>query len=314
MSSEGLEADHGVRFIIVEDENSPYRFGKWIPLSTSDNGSAWGGSPEWVRAQSAAIAKAIWWHRHWDYRLSISYTGITDTEKDDFERFMRGRLAQLEEEEAREEEIHQRELAEFSGDSDKAEREWVTRKYNESLMRCKADWGEMSPTLQCTKCKFTRRLPLDWPHCTEVDVVPGYCSVACQKEDWKVYSFPLLCAITHVTLLVSQNVLWCWNGAVNSRNAQILGLVTRFREQCISPSLEASDSDKSSLFGRFFRLRCRRDTFQPQPVHFGVSLLFPVDAAVPLTSRLDVLNARNLRVRHFLFSGLNSITASQALH
>ncbi|GLB42928.1 hypothetical protein LshimejAT787_1203770 [Lyophyllum shimeji] len=48
------------------EPSSPYRIGKWTPLSTSDGDSSWGGADFWVRAQGAVIAKAIWFHEHFD--------------------------------------------------------------------------------------------------------------------------------------------------------------------------------------------------------------------------------------------------------
>ncbi|KIM35508.1 hypothetical protein M413DRAFT_14514 [Hebeloma cylindrosporum] len=56
----GKWAQPGVRYrISPEPKESPFRIGKWVPLSTSIMGSGWGGTDMWIREQGAAVAKAI---------------------------------------------------------------------------------------------------------------------------------------------------------------------------------------------------------------------------------------------------------------
>ncbi|KAJ7585356.1 hypothetical protein C8J56DRAFT_121773 [Mycena floridula] len=74
-------AQHGVRYEVQDvDSSLPFSFGAWKPVSTSDDGSDWGGSHMWIRAQSTAIAKGIWFHKHWNGKfIAIAeWSGMTE--------------------------------------------------------------------------------------------------------------------------------------------------------------------------------------------------------------------------------------------
>ena len=78
-NSEDEWAQHGVRYrILPEPVGSSYRVGKWTPLATSDLGSGWGGSEKWVRAQSAAVAKGVWFLS----KIEVSWSDITEADKE----------------------------------------------------------------------------------------------------------------------------------------------------------------------------------------------------------------------------------------
>ncbi|KAF9046022.1 hypothetical protein BDZ89DRAFT_979399 [Hymenopellis radicata] len=151
--SSGKEAQHGVRYIMVEDDK--YRVGKWLPLSTSDLGSGWGGSHEWVRGQGAAITKSIWYNQLWDCRFEASWTGITEEQKAELATWNNRRA---------ENEIEQSHVD--KGD----EMEDVMQRYYNMRKWCRAQCGEKNAPFQCSKCKSAR-----------------YCSAACQNEDWKYH-------------------------------------------------------------------------------------------------------------------------------
>jgi len=92
INSDGEWAQHGVRYLISpEPSGSPYRIGRWIPLSTSDLGSGWGGSEMWVRGQGAAVAKTIWFHDHFDWNIEVSWSGMTEGKKQDLDMWLKER-------------------------------------------------------------------------------------------------------------------------------------------------------------------------------------------------------------------------------
>lgn len=139
---------HGVRYVIMEeeeDEPSPYRFARWLPLSTSDLGSAWGGTPVWVRAQGEAIPKAIWFLSHWDNPFEVSWTGITEEEKTEFSDWLK----------VRREEIKLKNTK-LSDDDPKEPEDYMVR-YRELRKACRADCGETNAKLRCSKCHVTRK-------------------------------------------------------------------------------------------------------------------------------------------------------------
>lgn len=98
IGSDGEEARHGVRFRIVEEpEGSPLRFGKWLPLSTSDLGADWGGTDSWVHAQAASIAKAIILHKYWRNKLSASFSGMPSSFELDLTKWNAGHKKEMDE-------------------------------------------------------------------------------------------------------------------------------------------------------------------------------------------------------------------------
>ena len=47
-------------------------------------GSRWGGTEFFIRAQGAAVTKAIlWWHGLCDQGIEVTWSGMTDDEKRD---------------------------------------------------------------------------------------------------------------------------------------------------------------------------------------------------------------------------------------
>lgn len=141
-----------------EPVGSPYRVGKWIPLSTSDHGYEWGGSDEWVRKQGEAVAKAIWFHEHYDQpKIEVSWSGITKAEKDDLALWFKERAVQLAERRRVELEEYEKRNNKFSP---RDEAEMGMLEYFRSQMACRAECGEKNPRLQCAKCQFTRKFCL----------------------------------------------------------------------------------------------------------------------------------------------------------
>lgn len=87
-----------MRFRIVEEpEGSPLRFGKGLPLSTSDLGADWGGTDLWVRAQAASIAKAIILHKYWRNKLSVSFSGMPSSFELDLTKWNEGHRKETDE-------------------------------------------------------------------------------------------------------------------------------------------------------------------------------------------------------------------------
>ncbi|KAF4618872.1 hypothetical protein D9613_009655 [Agrocybe pediades] len=165
-------AQHGVRYRIEpEPEGSPYRYGKWTPLSTSDLGEPWGGSETWVRAQGAAIAKAIWWNHIFDMpRVDVSWSDMTDEEQKDVDEWLKEREEKMREKaEAGRKQWKELEK-EHGANAFKVEEARVMKKYYEGRMACRADCGEQNPTLVCPECKMAR-----------------YCSEKCMEDDRKYH-------------------------------------------------------------------------------------------------------------------------------
>ncbi|KAF7437461.1 hypothetical protein PC9H_004301 [Pleurotus ostreatus] len=163
----GEEAWHGVRFLIIEEpEESPYRFGKWIPLSMSDLGSAWGGSDFWIRAHGESIAKSIVFHMHEENPISVSFSGMPSSFEDDLKKWNEERKRKHDEKIKKWKELQE------DGDvretlSDREEfRRWLKR----YQLRCRGGCGVVEGTLRCSKCQVIR-----------------YCSKQCQVEDWKYH-------------------------------------------------------------------------------------------------------------------------------
>ncbi len=209
-------AQHGVRYrISPEPAGSLYHVGKWIPLSTSDLGSLWGGSDIWVRGQGAAIAKAIWFQQYFDFDIKVSWSGMTEAEKEDLALWLKERSEQLAEcSRIRTEEYEERK-AKYGEGHHRIETRMGMQAYYRSRLACRADCGEQNPKLSCSKCKIARKSLLFFHSDTILTVVhAGYCNAACQSEDWKV------CLCVYVILLltsaaVSQNLLW--NGRTHSQ-------------------------------------------------------------------------------------------------
>lgn len=172
VGKDGRLAQHGVRyFISPPPASSPYRISMWIPESTSDLDSGWGGSEMWVRGQGMAVTKAIWYQKYFYYPdIEISRSGMTDPEKDDIRVWLDERAERLRQ---------QRNIAKIKyekhGEGNMTIYEPSTRK------ACRADCGEENPKLVCSKCKIAR-----------------YCGVACQKEDWKVILTSFLSVLIHI--------------------------------------------------------------------------------------------------------------------
>ena len=142
----------------------------WNPVSTSDLGSHWGGTEYWVRGQGAAVAKAVWFHEHFNCPdVEVSWSGMTNSEKQELAAWLGGRAERL-----RQEKFEERKA--FHGDGIRTvEKDMGMHNYYKSRLACRADCGEKNPKFGCSKCKLAR-----------------YCSLACQTEDWKVgltYSF-----------------------------------------------------------------------------------------------------------------------------
>lgn len=168
ISSEGEWAHHGVRYLILPP-SSPYRIGAWMPMSTSDKGSPWGGSQIWVRAQSAVVAKAVWFHKHFNNELEVSWSGMSDSEKEDLAAWMEERAERLRQRRKIDSDEYEERKALYGDQHYLVEEEMGMDRYYKSLLACRAGCGEENPRLTCSKCKKVR-----------------YCNVDCQREDWKV--------------------------------------------------------------------------------------------------------------------------------
>ncbi|KIM45723.1 hypothetical protein M413DRAFT_442345 [Hebeloma cylindrosporum] len=171
INSEGEWAQHGVRYrISPEPEGSPYRIGKWIPISTSDMGCGWGGSDVWVRAQGAAIAKGIWFHKLFNRDIEVSWSGMSEDDKVALTAWLKERSEGLAEQRKIGNEEYKARKAKYGDNHDIAEMKMAMQAYYKLRMACRAECGEQNPKSYCSKCKVAR-----------------YCSTACQSEDWKYH-------------------------------------------------------------------------------------------------------------------------------
>ena len=151
-------AQHGVRYRISPlPEGPPYLIGKWIPLSTSDMGSGWGGSDEWVRAQGAAIAKGIWFHKHFDRDIEVTWSGMTEDEKEDLAAWLKARAERLAEQRKIGKEEYDARKAKYGDTHDLVEMKMGMQAYYKLRMSCRADCGEPNPKSSCSKCKIARK-------------------------------------------------------------------------------------------------------------------------------------------------------------
>ncbi|KAK7038768.1 hypothetical protein VNI00_010653 [Paramarasmius palmivorus] len=169
----GCLAHHGVRYIIKPDLTR--RAGRWVPQSTSDAGSPWGGAEKWVRIQGGGVTKAIWYNKLWDVApIDISWSGMSQSDKDELATFMQERQAKLAEKEAQERAKDKEEKTRIRDHGSFAEHRLdvvlMMQRYHKKQMSCRADCGEENPKMRCAKCKFTR-----------------YCSRECQMGDWQYH-------------------------------------------------------------------------------------------------------------------------------
>lgn len=158
INSDGEWAQHGVRYLISpEPEGSPYRFGKWIPLSTSDLSSEWGGSDIWVRGQGAAVAKAIWFHNHFNRDIEVSWSGMTEDEKQDLDVWLKERAERRSERRKINTEEYEARAAKYGARHHQVEGKMGMQAHYKSRMACRTDCGEKDPKFTCSKCKIARK-------------------------------------------------------------------------------------------------------------------------------------------------------------
>lgn len=158
INSDGEWAQHGVRYLIApEPEGSPYRVGRWIPLSTADLGSDWGGAEVWVRAQGAEVTKAIWFHNHFDRDIEVSWSGMTEDEKEDLDAWLKERAERRAERSKIKTEEYEARAAKYGFRHHRVEGKMGMQAHYKSRMACRADCGEQHPKFSCSKCKFARK-------------------------------------------------------------------------------------------------------------------------------------------------------------
>ncbi|KAK7038769.1 hypothetical protein VNI00_010654 [Paramarasmius palmivorus] len=169
---DGVWAAHGVRYRIEKEPNSPYRYGKWTPVSTADisRSEHWGGCQDWVRKQGGQIALAILIHRHYERKVDIRWTGLSHEDWEAIQIHLLEQRMHLGEEKERRRKEYDAKLAEYQATDPEADIWMDFADLYREFLSCRADCGETRPKLRCGKCKFTR-----------------YCSLECQTEDWKYH-------------------------------------------------------------------------------------------------------------------------------
>jgi len=173
INSDGEWAQHGVRYLISpEPEGSLYRIGRWIPLSTSDLGSEWGGTEVWVREQGAEIAKAIWFHNHFDRVIEVSWSGMTADEKQDLDAWLKDRAERHAERSKIEGDEYDARKVKYGANHHRVEEKMGMQAYYKSRMSCRAECGEQHPKFTCSQCKTAREyLGPRHSHCNFVDAI-----------------------------------------------------------------------------------------------------------------------------------------------
>ncbi len=156
MDEYGEEANHGVRYLI-EDPIPPYKIGAWKPVSTSDLGSSWGGSEVWVRAQGEAVAKGIWYNRHWNgHSISVlRWSGMTEEQKESLDRWRSDFAEKSAERRKKQKAEDDKELEAFAG-TEMPDVECGMQRYWKRQLRCRADCGVEKGKFNCSRCKRTR--------------------------------------------------------------------------------------------------------------------------------------------------------------
>ena len=132
----------------------------------------------WVRGQGASVAKAIWFHQHFNNPLEVSWSGMSDSEKKDLTAWLEERAEGLRQKANIREDEYEARKALYGDNYNKVINKMAMDSYYKSQLACRADCGEVNPKFNCSKCKKVR-----------------YCSVACQKEDWKVSLTPYLLSL-----------------------------------------------------------------------------------------------------------------------
>jgi hypothetical protein len=147
----------------------------------------------WVRGQGTAVAKAIWFHQHFNNPLEVSWSGMSDSEKVDLAAWLEERAEQLRQKKNIAKNEYEERKALHGDEYFKVEEKMAMDKYYKSQLACRADCGEENPSFTCSKCKTAR-----------------YCSAACQTEDWKVSLTYLVNSQPYLTPLptVSQDFMW----------------------------------------------------------------------------------------------------------
>ena len=120
-------------------------------------GSEWGGTDGWVRTQGAAIAKGIWFHKHFDRDVEVTWSGMTEDEKQDLDAWLKERAERLAEQSKIAKVEYEARKAKYGNKHDALEMKSGMRAHYKLLKACRADCGEQNPKFKCSKCKVARK-------------------------------------------------------------------------------------------------------------------------------------------------------------
>jgi len=107
----------------------------------------------WVRGQGASVAKAIWFQHRFDRDIEVTWSGMTEDEKQDLAVWSKERAERCAEKTKIEKEEYAARKAKY-GDSHC--RALGMQAHYKSRMACRAECGEQNPKFNCSKCKIAR--------------------------------------------------------------------------------------------------------------------------------------------------------------
>ena len=106
---------------------------------------------------------------------------MSDSEKEDLAAWLEERAERLRQERKISKNEYEERKVLYGDNHHMVEHKMAMDRYYKSRLACRAACGEENPKLTCSKCKKAR-----------------YCSVACQREDWKVSFTDLLSLVPNL--------------------------------------------------------------------------------------------------------------------
>ncbi|KAJ7741382.1 hypothetical protein B0H16DRAFT_1378240 [Mycena metata] len=189
----------GVKYIIDDrPSSSPYKTGPWLPqTSIYDKRGMWGGSAEDARAQASTLARDIWQNfrpvqpevrtdddsEDLTFARAVIHVDWPGIDRARYDLWMKAFAERVQKEkESRLE--YERLKAKIGIDAILAS---GFEDYRKTFYRCRAQCGVKTAELQCGKCHFARRWFVSSSGKNELTRIIGYCSSACQLQDWKYH-------------------------------------------------------------------------------------------------------------------------------
>ena len=128
-----------------------------------------------MRGQGAEVAKAIWFHNHFDRNIEVSWSGMTEEEKQDLDVWLKERAERHTARRKIEGDEYDARETQYGEKHHRVEENMGMQAYYKSRMACRAECGEQHPKFSCSKCKVARE-SLVFPHYRQGNEV-GSCRI-----------------------------------------------------------------------------------------------------------------------------------------